>query len=253
VSTPSSEGSDRPNLDLAPADDAMIVAATAAQPRAVVVLNAPGAVAMPWAPAAGAILHAWYPGQEMGNALADVLWGDVNPSARLPLTIPMDDAQDPLPTPEQYPGVNGTVTYTERLLIDYRWFDASNVTPRFAFGHGLSYTSFAYASLSVAGDGVAGVTVSFTLTNTGARAGREVPQLYLAFPAAAGEPPLVLRGFDSVEVAAGASAPVTFHLSPRDMSTWDVGAHAWALARGDFSIVVGASSRDARLTGAFTL
>jgi len=190
----------------------------------------------------------------MGNALADVLWGDVNPAARLPLTIPATDADNALPTPEQYPGINGTVTYTEKLLIDYRWFDSVNITPRFPFGHGLSYTSFGYAALVVdAASAAPAVIVSCTVTNTGSRAGREVPQLYLSFPAAADEPPWVLRGFDSVELAAGAASPVSFTLTQRDISTWDAGAHAWAPARGDFKVRVGASSRDVRLEGGFTV
>jgi len=252
VATPSSEGSDRPDLDLSPADAAIVAAVLAAQPKTVVVLNSPAAIIMPWAPQAGAIVHSFYPGQEMGHALADVLWGDVNPAARLPFTIPMTDADNPLPTPEQYPGVNGTVTYSEKLEIDYRWFDAHNVTPRYAFGHGLSYTSFSYADLVVDATSAApAVLVSCTVANTGARAGREVPQLYVNFPAAAAEPPWLLRGFDSVELAPGAQAPVAFALSPRDLSTWDAGAHAWARARGAFRVRVGASSRDVRLEGGF--
>ncbi len=254
VATPSSEGSDRPNLDLSPADAAIVAAVLAAQPRTVVVLNSPAAIVMPWAPAAGAIVHNFFPGQEMGSGLADILFGDVNPAGRLPFTVPMRNEDNPLPTPAQYPGINGTVTYSEGLFIDYRWFQAHNVTPRYAFGHGLSYTTFAYAGLVVDATSVApAVRVSFTITNTGARAGREVPQLYVNFPAAAAEPPWVLRGFSSVELAAGASAPVALELAPRDLSVWDAAAHAWARARGDFRVRVGASSSDTRLEGAFSV
>jgi beta-glucosidase len=254
VSTPSSEGSDRPDLDLSDSDDALVAAVVAAQPRTVVALNSPSAIVMDWADQAGALLAAFYPGQEMGNALADVIFGDTNPAARLPMTWPMKNGDNPLPTPEQYPGVNGSVYYTEKLLIDYRWFDANGVAPRFPFGHGLSYTSFAYSSLDIDTTGSApSVVVTFEVKNTGARDGREVPQLYLAFPAAAGEPVRVLRGFASVELAAGASAPVRLELSPRDMSIWDVAAYAWALQRGEFTVSVGASSRDFRLMGSFTL
>jgi beta-glucosidase len=254
VSTPSSEGSDRPNLDLADLDDALVAAVVAAQPRTVVSLNSPSAIVMDWADQAGALLAAFYPGQEMGNALADVIFGDVNPAARLPMTWPKRNEDNPLPTPEQYPGVNGSVYYTEKLLIDYRWFDANSVAPRFPFGHGLSFTSFAYSSLSIdTASSAPNVVVTFEVKNTGARDGREVPQLYLAFPASAGEPVRVLRGFASVELAAGASAPVRLELAPRDMSIWDVGAYAWALQSGEFTVTIGASSRDFRLTGSFTL
>ena len=189
VTTGSGEGSDRATLRLTPLDDALVAAVAAAQQRTVVVVHNPGAVVMPWADSVGAIVAAWYPGQgeelgssdslflpqrmnhrwkaastvicafhtharslvsaEMGNGLADVLFGDVNPSGRTPVTFPVDEADTPLRTPSQYPGVNGTVTYTEGLEIGYRYFDRAGITPRFAFGHGLSYTSFAYANLTV--------------------------------------------------------------------------------------------------------
>ena len=253
VSTPSSEGSDRPNLDLAADDDALIVAVLAAQLNTVVVLNSPAAIVMPWAPQAGAIVAGFYPGQELGNALADVLFGDVNPAARLPLTFPMRDSDNPLPTPAQYPGINGTVTYSERLLIDYRWFDASGVEPRFAFGHGLSYTEFRYANLTVDTQSQApNVLVACDITNTGSRDGKEVPQLYITFPDVSGEPPQVLRGFVSVAIARGSSAHVVFSLSQRDLSIWGVRpVYAWVPQHGPFGVAVGASSRDIRLRGSF--
>ena len=255
VSTPSSEGRDRADLNLSAEDDALIASWAASNPdNVVVVLNNPGAVVMPWSAAVGAIFACWYPGQEMGNALADVLWGDVNPSARLPLTFPATNADTPLRTPDQYPGVDGVVTYSERLEIGYRWWDAAMVQPLFPFGHGLSYTTFSYSALII--DSVAAapnVTVSCTVTNSGARSGREVPQLYVAFPAAAGEPPSQLRGFAAVGLLPGESVTVSFALVPRDVSVWDADAHAWAAVRGDFGVAVGASSRDLRLRGTFTV
>ena len=191
----------------------------------------------------------------MGNALADVLFGDVNPGARLPLTWPMVETDNPLPSPQQYPGVNGVVNYTEGLFIDYRWFDANNVTPRFAFGHGLSYTTFTYADLVVdAASAAPSILVTFSLTNSGGRDGKEVPQLYLTFPPDAGEPPQVLRAFDSVPVpVAGDAVVVKFVLSERDCSVWDVGSYSWKVAKGSFGVAVGASSRDIRLRGTFSL
>ena len=255
VATGSGEGSDRESLSLSAQDDALVASLVAALPgRVIVVVNGPGAVLMPWAPLAGAIIFQWYPGQEMGNALADVLWGDVNPSGRLPLTFPAREADGPLQSPEQYPGVNGTVVYSERLLIGHRWWDAAGVAPLFPFGHGLSYTSFAYSGLAVdAATAAPAVRVSFFVQNVGAVAGKEVAQLYLAFPASAGEPPLVLRDFAALPLAPGERTLVEFVLDARAYSVWSVEAYAWQpVAGGAYGVSVGASSRDIRLTGSFT-
>jgi beta-glucosidase len=252
VSTPSSEGVDRASLALSPIDDALVSALTNAQPNTVVVLHNPGAVLMPWASSAGAVLSSWFPGQEMGNALADVLWGDVNPSGRLPLTFPMSDTDTPMQTPEQYPGVNGTVTYTEQLLIGYRWWDATGRTPLFPFGHGLSYTTFVYSGLTVdTASAAPSILVTATVTNTGNRSGTEIAQLYIGFPASAGEPPLVLRGFSDLSLSPGEYALASFELSPHDISTWDTLSYSWQVAHGTFNVAVGASSRDLRLSGQF--
>lgn len=254
LSSPSGEGADRPSLSLAPSDDALAAAVAAAQPRTVVALQVPGATLLPWAPAAGAVLVTWFAGQEMGNALADVLWGDVNPSGRLPVTFPVREADTPLQTPQQYPGVNGTAAYSERLLIGYRWFDAAGVKPAFPFGHGLSYTSFAYSGLTVdAASAAPSVRVSFSVQNTGAVAGKEIAQLYVAFPAAAGEPPLVLRDFAALPLAPGDAARVELLLDQRACSVWSAADYAWKVPGGTFGVSVGASSRDIRLTGSFSL
>ena len=255
VSTPSSEGSDRPNLDLSAADDALVAAVTAAQPKTVVVMNSPAAIVTPWEPQAAAMVAAWYGGQEMGHAIADVLYGDVNPAARLPMTWPQRNEDNPLPTPEQYPGVNGSVYYTEKLLIDYRWYDANNVTPRFPFGHGLSYSAFNYSGLDIeTGLEAPNVTVTFDVFNTGSRDGEEVAQLYLSFPPTTeGEPPQVLRCFAKYLIPQGFGQAIQLVLTPRDMSIWSVDSYAWELQHGTFSVGVGASSRDIRLRGTFTI
>ncbi len=255
LSSPSGEGADRPSLALAPGDDALAAAVAAAQPRTVVALQVPGATLLPWAPAAGAVLVTWFAGQEMGNALADILWGDVNPSGRLPVTFPAREADGPLQAPQQYPGVNGTAVYSEKLLIGYRWWDAAGVAPRFPFGHGLSYTAFAYSGLTVDATSAApAVLVSFSVQNTGAVAGREVVQLYLAFPASAGEPPLVLRDFAALPLAPGETTLVHFTLDQRAYSVWSVADYAWQpVSGGTYGVSVGASSRDIRLTGSFTI
>jgi len=148
----------------------------------------------------------------------------------------------------------GTVTYSERLRIGYRWFDDSGTAPAFAFGHGLSYTQFTYSALTVdAVSAAPSVTVGFTVTNTGAVSGREVAQLYLGFPPAAGEPPLQLRDFAVVgSLSPGEARTVSFVLDARATSVWDVEAYRWAVPPGEFQVAVGASSRDIRLRGAFT-
>ncbi|WP_290060398.1 glycoside hydrolase family 3 C-terminal domain-containing protein [Amycolatopsis solani] len=245
------EGKDRPSLALEGNQDALVAAVAAANPRTVVVVKSGGPVLMPWAASVPAILQAWYPGQQDGAAVASVLFGDVNPSAKLPITFPAADADTPANTPAQFPGVGGVATYSEGLQVGYRWFDAQDRAPLFPFGHGLSYTTFAFSGLSVrpAGDGA---TATFTVRNTGRRAGADVAQLYLGFPAAAGEPPRQLKGFSRVSLAPGESQRVTIRLDARDFSTWDTATHAWQPARGGFTVSVGDSSRSLPLVASLT-
>jgi beta-glucosidase len=236
------EGKDRPSLALEGNQDALVAAVAEANPHTVVVVKSGGPVLMPWAARVPAIIQAWYPGQQDGAAVAGVLFGDVNPSAKLPITFPAADADTPANTPAQFPGINGVATYSEGLQVGYRWFDAQQRTPLFPFGHGLSYTTFAYSGLSVRNTGD-GATATFTVRNTGRRAGAEVAQLYVGFPAAAGEPPRQLKGFERVELAPGQAQRVTIRLDARDFSVWDTGSHAWQPARGAFTVSVGGSSR----------
>ena len=278
VSQYSAEGSDRGGLAYSAADEKMIVdvAAAAGAASTIVVANAPGAVTMPWAGSVASILLPFYPGQMFGDALARLLLGDVSPSGRLPITLPNVENEMQW-TPLQWPGVGGKVSYDEKLEVGYRWYDAHGVAPAFAFGHGLTYSTFGYGPLALAVTDAAATaaaaaasvassrgaptaasrarraalgatkhTVTFTLSNTGAVAASEVPQLYLGFPASAGEPPRLLAGFEKVYLAAGASAPVAFELSARDLSVWDVAAHGWKEVSGAFNVTVGASSRDLR-------
>jgi len=245
VSTSSCEGSDRASLGFDLFGDALVEAVAAAGfGRVVVAAVAPGAVLTPWREAVDAITLAFMPGQEYANALADVLFGQVNPSAKLPLTLPAreDDLQL---TARMWPGVfprndsQRVAIYSERLLVGYRFYDAKAITPAFPFGHGLSYTNFSLSNLSAASD-----LVSVTVANTGPWAGRAVPQLYLAFPAGSGEPPQQLRGFGkTASLAPGQAERVEFKLRPRDVSVWDATAHAWAQVPGEFGVSVGFSSR----------
>ncbi len=239
------EGKDRPSLALDGNQDALVAAVAAANPHTVVVVKSGGPVLMPWASSVPAILQAWYPGQQDGAAVAGLLFGDVNPSGKLPITFPAAEGDTPANTTAQFPGINGVATYSEGLQVGYRWFDAQQKAPLFPFGFGLSYTTFGYSGLSVKGG-----DVSFTVRNTGKRAGAEVPQLYLSFPAAAGEPPLQLKGFDRVDLAPGQAKRITLHLDQRAFSVWDTAAHAWKQVRGTFTVRVGGSSRSLPLQSA---
>lgn len=248
------EGTDRTNLDLPGDDNDLISAVAAANPRTIVVLYVDGATLMPWINQVAAVLVAWYPGQENGNALASVLFGDINPSGKLPVTFPLTSNLVPAGTPAQFPGINDQVSYSEGLLMGYRWYDASNVPPLFPFGHGLSYTTFSYSNLTVSTVSPAGqVTVTANVKNTGTHAGAEVAQLYLGFPASAGEPPRQLKGFQKVTLSPVATNHVTFALNWEDLAYWNAVTHQWTVPLGAFQVMVGSSSRDIRLTGSFTV
>ena len=249
------EGRDHP-IRLSGNQDALAAAVLAANPHTIVVLKTGGPVLMPWVDQAHAILEAWYPGEEDGSVVAAVLFGAVNPSGRLPITFPKRDADLPTQSPEQYPGVDGVAKYSEGLLVGYRWYDAKHIAPLFPFGFGLSYTTFAYKDLKISPPTPNNhVTVEFTVTNTGQRAGAEVAQLYLGLPSLPNvpEPPRELKGFRRVELAPGQSAPVTFSLDARSLSYWDVAAHGWKVAPGTYTVSAAASSRDLRLTGTFAV
>ncbi len=254
VGEQTSEGSDRSSLSLPAGQDTLVSNVAAVNTNTIVVVYDSSATLMPWAGQVAAVLMAWYPGQENGNALARVLFGDVNPSAKLPVTIPASSNQVPTSTTAQFPGVSGHVSYSEQLLIGYRWYDANNVTPLYPFGYGLSYTTFGYSNLTVSAVSPSGqVRIGFDLTNTGSRPGAEVPQLYLGFPAAAGEPPKLLKGFQRISLSPGQTQHVTFNLDWQDLANWDATARGWIVTPGQFQVLVGASSRDIQLTGSFTV
>ena len=234
------EGFDNPDLSLPWGQDAVIEAVAAANPNTIVVLETGNPVAMPWRDAVRAIVAAWYPGQAGGQAIAEVLTGAVNPSGRLPLTFPADLAQTPRP---ELPGLGtpwGTATtidYREGAEVGYRWFAEQGTTPLYAFGHGLAYTTFAYSDLDVTGGET--VTATFTVTNTGARDGADVAQLYLTSPR------MRLLGFARVELAAGESRTVTVSAEPRVLARFDAG---WEIAAGAYGVAVGPSAGELVLT-----
>ncbi|WP_328911801.1 MULTISPECIES: glycoside hydrolase family 3 C-terminal domain-containing protein [unclassified Streptomyces] len=251
VSNFESEGGDLSNIDLSAAQNQLVTDVAAANPNTVVVVNSGSAVTMPWANSVRGIVENWYPGQEDGNAIAALLYGDVNFSGKLPVTFPASLNDVPAHTAAQWPGQNNTVQYSEGLNVGYRWYDSQNKTPLYPFGFGLSYTTFAYSGLTVsAPDGSGKVTVAFDVKNTGSRAGAEVPQVYVGQPTSTGEPPKSLRGFQRVSLDAGQTQHVTVTLDARSFQFWNNG---WTNAAGTNTIYVGASSRDIKLTGQTTI
>ncbi len=253
-----SEATDRLSLNLPSAQDELISAVAAANPHTVVVVNAGAPILMPWLDHVAAVLDAWYPGQTNGTALADVLFGKVNPSGHLPVSFPRSLSQVPASTPAQFPGVNGQVLYSEGLDVGYRWYDAKDITPLFPFGFGLSYTKFAFSDLSVVPSGTGGVNdvnVSATITNVGHTTGADVAQLYLGDPAAAQEPPRQLVAFDKVTLAPGASTRLQFTITPQETWWWKESANGWTQSLGRYQVYAGDSSalRDLPLRGSFVI
>ncbi|HEV2346707.1 MAG TPA: glycoside hydrolase family 3 C-terminal domain-containing protein [Actinocrinis sp.] len=245
-----SEGSDLSNIDLTSAQNSLISAVAAANPHTVVVLNTGSAVTMPWLSSVSGVLEAWYPGQEDGNAIAALLFGDVDPSGKLPVTFPTSLSQVPANTAAQWPGTNGTVQYSEGLDVGYRWYDAKGLTPLFPFGYGLSYTSFSFSNLSISPLVKGGAaTVTATVTNTGSREGADVVQLYVTDPAASGEPPKQLEGYTRVDLQPGASKAVSFPLTQTNLQYWNDTASAWATSTGNYTVSVGDSDANLPLTG----
>jgi beta-glucosidase len=236
------------SLTLADNQDALIDAVAAANPKTAVVLETGGPVLMPWLPKVGAVVEAWYAGTNGGEAIARVLTGEVNPSGRLPITFPQSADQLPRPVidgdnakPELMVDANYDI---EGAAVGYKWFDQKGHKPLFAFGHGLSYSTFGYSDLktSAAGDTL---TVSFKVTNTGKTAGKDVPQVYVGPKGGSSwEAPRRLGGFKKVDLAPGASTQVSVTVDPRLLATFDSKAKAWTIAAGAYEVSLGASSRD---------
>jgi beta-glucosidase len=256
------EGADRPDLNAhsgtcsfadalsptscsySPLDqNALVSAVAAANPHTIVVIQSGGPVAMPWASQVPGILENWFPGQVDGDAIAPVLFGDADPSGKLPVSFPAKLSDDPLQSAAQYPGVSQAgdsvgphSIYSEGLLVGYRWYDAKNITPLFPFGYGLSYTTFRYSGVNVTRAG-SGASVSFTVTNTGARAGAAVPEVYVGDPASVGEPPKQLKGFRRVQLGPGQTAAVTIPLDAMSFAHWDAASHKWAVSAGAYQVM----------------
>jgi beta-glucosidase len=262
----SSEGMDLPNLSLPENQDGLIEQVAAANAQTIVVLETGTAVTMPWLEKVSGVVEAWYAGSKGADAVANILFGDVNPSAKLPMTFPRSEEDVPHPqlvTPP--PGAKEvgenmktgdakplfSVTYDEGVKTGYKWYDAEKKAVLFPFGFGLSYTAYSYSGLKV----VPGkeMNVSFMVKNTGSRAGVEIAEVYAALPASAGEPPKRLVGWSRVKLNPGESREVSVSVDPKYLSIFDEAADGWKLVPGSYTFMVGGSSQDLPLSEKVTL
>ena len=268
-----SEGMDLPSLSLpvykGVDQNAVIAAVAAANPHTIVVLETGSPVTMPWVNAPAAILEAWYGGSDGADAVGNVLFGTVNPSGKLPNTFPLSEADLPHPTITMPPPASAhfsgpvspaqraaglppfDVTYDEGVKVGYKWYDAEKKPVLFPFGYGLSYTTYHYSGLHVTPESK--VKVTFTVANTGKRAGAEVAEVYAALPAASQEPPKRLVGWSKVQLNAGEKRTVTVEIDPKYLSIYDVEKHGWSLLPGTYTIMVGGSSQELPLKDAVNL
>jgi beta-glucosidase len=249
------EGADRTDLNLPFGQDQLIRSLVAANPRTIVVLEGTGVTMDAWIEKIPAVLQAWYPGMEGGSALARVLFGDVNPSGKLPATFPSKLADLPTAALSAYPGTNGVVTYAEGLLIGYRWFDTQNLKPLFPFGFGLSYTTYKYSNLSLLpAPGTNEMLIAqFEIQNTGSRAGAEVAQLYVhqGHPSLP-RPEQELKGFKKVFLNPGETKAVRIPLDRTTFAFYDPRQASWVVEKDRFELLIGGSSRDIQLRSGFT-
>ena len=249
------EGSDLTDITLPGRQDELIAAVAAANPNTVVVLQTGGPVEMPWLDQVGAVVEAWYPGQEAGNAIADVLFGDAEPGGRLPQSFPVKWTDNPTRSqdPEVYPGKDGKVRYEEGVFVGYRHYDKTGIVPLFPFGFGLSYTKFALSDLTIdsgrfEADGA--LKLSLTIANTGVRPGSTVVQVYVGDDEASlPRPPRELKAFAKVALNAGESRRVTLDLDARAFAFYAPNAKHWLVEAGSFLLQVGTSASDIALTG----
>jgi beta-glucosidase len=263
-----SEGMDLSSLALEGNQNDLIERVAAANPHTIVVLENGSPVLMPWADKVAGIFETWYAGSRGAEALANLVFGEVNPSGKLPVTFPKSDADLPHTTLVKPPKVTTDaerggwkavaaglpafqVTYDEGLKVGYKWYDAENKSVLFPFGYGLSYTTYSYSNLKVTPGTPA--HVSFTVTNTGSRAGAEVAEVYATLPASAGEPPKRLVGFSKVKLNAGESKEVSLDVDQKYLSIFNVDKNGWQLLPGDYSIMVGGSSQNLPLKQSVSL
>jgi beta-glucosidase len=250
-----SEGIDRTHIDLPPSHNKLISAVAKVQPNTAIILTNGSAIAMPWIDQVSAVLETWLGGQAGAGAIADAVFGKVNPSGKLAETFPV--RLEDTPAYLNFPGEDGQVIYGERMFVGYRYYDKRNIEPLFPFGHGLSYTEFAYSDLKLSATELADkdqLQVSLTVSNTGKVTGKEVIQLYVADPESSVQRPTKeLKAFDKIELKPGESKEVSFTLNKRDFSYYSKVYNRWLAESGKFEILIGSSSRDIRLQGSLTL
>jgi beta-glucosidase len=262
-----SEGRDLPDLSLPGNQNELIAAVAAANPHTIVVLESGGAVTMPWLDHVSGVLESWYPGIRGAQAIAAILFGKVDPSGKLPITFPKSVAD--LPHPQEAKQPKGPLTsstnqpffkvnrrifdvhYSEGLKVGYKWYDAEDKTPLFPFGFGLSYTTFAFSGLKVTHGNA--INVSFTVRNTGRRAGQEIAEIYATLPASAQEPPKRLVGWKKVDLAPGESKTVSVSVQPLYLSIFNVARKNWQIVPGEYKIWAGGSERDLPLRESISL
>jgi beta-glucosidase len=268
VSRWETEGEDNPSLSLPDNQDDLIAKVAAANPHTIVVLETGNPVTMPWIDHVSAIVEAWFAGNRGAEALANILFGEVNPSGKLPITFPKNEADLPHPTlvkppPDMHPNDDEgwkraqeglpvfQTTYDEGLKVGYKWYDAEKKPLLFPFGFGLSYTTYAYSNLKITpGEKV---TISFTVKNTGKRAGSEIAQVYAALPASTNEPPKRLVGWNKVKLNPGESKDVTVEVEPLFLSIFNVEQNGWQRVSGDYTFLVGGSSQNLPLKAGASL
>ena len=255
-SSPEGEGTDRSSMELDGDQAGLIDAVADANPNTIVVLNNGTPCAMTsWLAKVPCVVEAWFPGEAGGDALASILFGDVNPSGKLPTTLAA--RREDYPDYGNFPGKNGQVTYAEGIYVGYRHFDKQNIEPLFPFGYGLSYTTFKYGSIAVNKtdfDPNDAITVSLPVTNTGTRAGSEVVELYVHDQNPKIDKPVQeLKGFARVDLAPGSTATVTIPLTGRSFAYCDVSGKQWKADAGQYALYVGSSSRDIRSRAIVTL
>ena len=262
------EGFDLADLSLAGTQNQLIEQVAAANPNTIVILETGTAVTMPWIDHVSGVLEAWYAGGKGAEAVAEILFGEVNPSAKLPITFPRSEADLPHPQLAVPPPIaqgessanaarpRFALPYEEGLKVGYKWFDSEGKPVLFPFGYGLSFTTYSYSSLTVTGGSAsprAGVAVSFKVSNSGSRTGTEIAEVYASLPESANEPPGRLVGWSRVTLRAGETRQVTINIDRKYLSVFEEDANGWRLIPGDYTFRVGGSSRDLRLAQRLSL
>jgi beta-glucosidase len=246
------EGNDRSDFNLPGEQNTLIEKVLDINPNAIIVLNSGSPVNMPWVNKAKSILQSWYAGQEYGDALFEILTGLVNPSGKLPTTFPkrIEDT----PAYSCYPGENLQMSYDEKLLIGYKWYDRKKIEPLFHFGHGLSYTNFEYSNLRISNSHQNDFICSFDIENIGDVSGFEISQCYISFMNSNEDEPIKkLQGFDKTYINSGEIKKIEICLDSKSFSTWDIKNHQWEIKKGVFNILIGSSSNDIKLKDSINL